>query len=103
MDKGRKFCENKVTIMLKISDFNYNLPDERIAKFPVDQRDQSKLLVYNKGNISEDQFFNIIDYLPEGAMMVFNNTRVIRARLHFRKETGALIEIFLLEPYAPAD
>ncbi|MCF0243144.1 MAG: S-adenosylmethionine:tRNA ribosyltransferase-isomerase [Bacteroidaceae bacterium] len=89
--------------MLKISDFNYNLPDERIAKFPVAQRDQSKLLVYNKGNISEDQFFNIIDYLPEGALMVFNNTRVIRARLHFRKETGALIEIFLLEPYAPAD
>lgn len=89
--------------MIKISDFNYNLPDERIAKFPVAERDHSKLLIYNKGNISEDTFFNIGNYLPEGALMVFNNTRVIRARMHFRKETGALIEIFLLEPYAPAD
>ena len=89
--------------MIKISDFNYNLPDERIAKFPVAERDHSKLLIYNKGNISEDTFFNIGNYLPKGALMVFNNTRVIRARMHFRKETGALIEIFLLEPYAPAD
>ena len=89
--------------MLKISDFNYNLPDERIAKFPVAERDRSKLLVYNKGEISEDTFYNIGNYLPKGALMVFNNTRVIRARMHFRKETGALIEIFLLEPYAPAD
>ncbi len=89
--------------MLHISDFNYNLPDDRIAKFPVAERDHSKLLIYNKGNISEDTFFNIGNYLPEGALMVFNNTRVIRARMHFRKETGALIEIFLLEPYAPAD
>jgi len=89
--------------MLKISDFNYNLPDERIAKFPVAERDHSKLLVYNKGNISEDTFCNITEYLPGGALMVFNNTRVIRARMHFRKETGALIEIFLLEPYLPAD
>ena len=89
--------------MLKISDFNYNLPDERIAKFPVAERDQSKLLIYNKGVISEDIFCNIPEYLPKGALMVFNNTRVIRARMHFRKETGALIEIFLLEPYLPAD
>lgn len=89
--------------MLKISDFNYNLPDERIAKFPVAERDRSKLLVYNKGEISEDTFYNIGNYLPKGALMVFNNTRVIRARMHFRKETGAIIEIFLLEPYAPAD
>lgn len=89
--------------MLKISDFNYNLPDERIAKFPVAERDHSKLLIYNKGEISENTFYNIGNYLPKGALMVFNNTRVIRARMHFRKETGALIEIFLLEPYAPAD
>ncbi len=89
--------------MIKISDFNYNLPDERIAKFPVAERDHSKLLIYNKGNISEDTFFNIGNYLPEGALMVFNNTRVIRARMHFRKDTGAQIEIFLLEPYVPAD
>ena len=89
--------------MLKISDYNYNLPDERIAKFPVAERDHSKLLVYNKGNISEDHFYNICNYLPKGSLMVFNNTRVIRARMYFRKETGALIEIFLLEPYAPTD
>ncbi len=89
--------------MLKISDFNYNLPDERIAKFPVAERDHSKLLIYNKGVISDDVFCNIPKYLPKGALMVFNNTRVIRARMHFRKETGALIEIFLLEPYFPAD
>lgn len=90
-------------MLIRIADFNYNLPDERIAKFPVAERDHSKLLVYNKGNITEDAFYNIGNYLPEGALMVFNNTKVIRARMHFRKETGALIEIFLLEPYLPAD
>lgn len=88
---------------IKISDYNYPLPDERIAKFPLPQRDSSKLLVYNRGKIQEDTFRNIAGYLPEGAMMVFNNTKVIQARMHFRKDTGALIEIFLLEPYAPAD
>ena len=88
---------------IKINDFNYPLPDERIAKFPLAQRDHSKLLIYNKGNISEDVFFNIADYLPKDSLMVFNNTKVIQARLHFRKDTGALIEVFLLEPYAPAD
>lgn len=90
-------------IDLKIADFNYPLPDERIAKFPVAERDHSKLLIYNKGEISQDTFYNIGQHLPKGAVMVFNNTRVIRARMHFRKETGALIEIFLLEPYLPAD
>lgn len=88
---------------IKINDFNYPLPDERIAKFPLAQRDHSKLLIYNKGNISEDVFFNIADHLPKDSLMVFNNTKVIQARLHFRKDTGALIEVFLLEPYAPAD
>ena len=88
---------------IRIKDFDYELPDERIAKFPVAQRDHSKLLVYNKGEVSEDMFFNIADYLPEGALMIFNNTRVIQARIHFRKETGALIEVFLLEPAQPAD
>ena len=88
---------------IKISDYNYDLPDERIAKFPISQRDHSKLLVYKHGEVSDDVFFHLPDYLPKGAMMVFNNTKVIQARLHFRKETGALIEVFLLEPYMPAD
>lgn len=92
-----------MSVDIKIADYNYNLPDERIAKFPVAERDRSKLLVYNKGNIQEDTFYNIGNYLPKGELMVFNNTKVIRARMHFRKETGALIEIFLLEPYLPAD
>ncbi len=88
---------------IQIRDFNYDLPDERIAKFPVMPRDHSKLLVYNKGKVSEDMFYNIADYLPNGALMVFNNTRVIQARIHFKKETGALIEVFLLEPARPSD
>ena len=88
---------------IRIKDFNYNLPDERIAKFPVAKRDHSKLLIYNKGAISEDMFFNITDYLPKGALMVFNNTKVIQARIHFRKDTEAIIEVFLLEPVKPAD
>ncbi len=88
---------------IRIKDFNYDLPDERIAKFPVAQRDHSKLLIYNKGNVSEDMFYNIADYLPCGSLMIFNNTKVIQARIHFRKETGALIEVFLLEPASPSD
>lgn len=88
---------------IHISDFNYPLPDERIAKFPVKQRDTSKLLIYNHGDISEDRFYNITRYLPADSLMVFNNTKVIQARLHFRKPTGALIEIFLLDPVHPAD
>ena len=88
---------------IHIKDFNYNLPDERIAKFPLAERDHSKLLLYKHGEVSEDVFYNIPKYLPKGALMVFNNTKVIQARLHFRKETGALIEVFLLEPYKPAD
>lgn len=88
---------------IRIKDYNYDLPDERIAKFPLSQRDKSKLLVYNHGEVSQDEFSNITRYLPQGALMVFNNTKVIQARLHFRKETGSLIEIFLLEPALPAD
>lgn len=88
---------------IKIADYNYPLPDERIAKFPLKERDHSKLLVYEGGEISEDQFFNLPQHLPSGALMVFNNTKVIQARMHFRKETGALIEIFLLEPAEPTD
>jgi S-adenosylmethionine:tRNA ribosyltransferase-isomerase len=88
---------------IHISDYNYPLPDERIAKFPLAQRDHSKLLIYNHGEVGEDTFFNLPNHLPSGALMVFNNTKVIQARLHFRKETGALIEIFLLEPAEPSD
>ena len=88
---------------IHIQDYYYRLPEERIAKFPMAERDHSKLLIYNKGVVSEDVFYNLPNYLPEGALMVFNNTKVIQARLHFRKETGALIEIFLLEPAQPAD
>jgi S-adenosylmethionine:tRNA ribosyltransferase-isomerase len=88
---------------IHISDFSYALPDERIAKFPMTERDHSKLLIYNKGVVSEDVFYHLPDYLPQGALMVMNNTKVIQARLHFRKSTGALIEVFLLEPAQPAD
>ena len=88
---------------IKISDFNYPLPDERIAKFPLSERDHSKLLVYRHGAVSEDIFTSLPNYLETGEMMVFNNTKVIQARLHFQKETGALIEVFCLEPAAPND
>ncbi len=88
---------------IQMQDYNYPLPDERIAKFPLAERDHSKLLIYDKGNVGEDVFYNLPQHLPQGALMIFNNTKVIQARLHFRKETGALIEVFLLEPAAPAD
>lgn len=88
---------------IHISDYNYDLPDSRIAKFPVSPRDTSKLLVYRHGEISDDIFYNLPKYLPQKSLMVFNNTKVIQARMHFRKETGALIEVFLMEPAAPTD
>ena len=93
----------KDTKHIKISEFNYPLPDERIAKFPLSVRDESKLLVYRQGKVSEDRFTSLPDYLESGEMMVFNNTKVIQARLHFRKETGAMIEVFCLEPIEPND
>jgi S-adenosylmethionine:tRNA ribosyltransferase-isomerase len=94
---------------IHISDYNYPLPDERIAKFPMARRDHSKLLIYRKGEVGEDLFYNLPNHLPEGALMVFNNTKVIQARMHFRKvnasgeHSGALIEVFLLEPAEPSD
>lgn len=88
---------------IRIDDYNYDLPDDRIAKFPLKERDHSKLLIYKKGVVSDDIFYNLPQYLPQGALMVFNNTRVIQARMHFRKGTGALIEVFLMEPAEPAD
>lgn len=88
---------------IHISEYNYALPEERIAKFPMTERDHSKLLIYDKGIVSEDMFYNLPHHLPTGALMVMNNTKVIQARIHFRKETGALIEVFLLEPSNPSD
>lgn len=88
---------------IRIEDYDYPLPEERIAKYPVRERDTSKLLVYRHGEIADDHFYNLPGYIDAGELVVFNNTRVIQARLHFRKETGALIEVFCLEPYAPRD
>lgn len=88
---------------IRISDYDYPLPEGRIAKFPLERREQSKLLVCRDGRIAEDRFERIGRFLPEGSMLVFNNTKVIRARLIFHKATGARIEIFCLEPHAPAD
>jgi len=87
---------------IAINNYAYNLSDERIAKFPVEPRDSSKLLTYKSGKISETVFTDLPDQLPEGAFLVFNNTKVIPARLHFQKATGATIEIFLLNPTAPS-
>ena len=88
---------------IRIADFSYELPDERIAKYPLAERDASKLLIYNHGSISHRHFRDVSELLPEGSLMVMNNTRVIQARMHFRKETGALIEVFCLEPARPND
>ncbi len=86
-----------------ISDFDYPLPDQRIAKFPAAERDSSKLLIYKRGYISETRFADIGDVLPEGSLLVFNNTKVVRARIVMHKPSGARIEILCLEPHAPAD
>ena len=88
---------------LSISDFNYLLPDERIAKYPLAERDQSKLLVYNNGYISEDVFRNLAVHLDSDSVIVTNNTKVIRARMEFFKDSGARIEVFCLEPHEPAE
>jgi len=88
---------------LSISDFNYPLPDERIAKYPLAERDQSKLLVYNNGDISEDVFRNLASHLDADSVIVTNNTKVIRARMEFFKDSGARVEVFCLEPHEPAE
>lgn len=93
----------EATRQIKISEYNYTLPDERIAKFPLDVRDQSKLLVYNHGKVSESVFTSLPSFLEAGSLMIFNNTKVIQARINFRKNTGALIEVFCLEPIRPND
>ena len=91
-----------------IEEYNYPLPDERIAKYPLAQRDQSKLLIYRNGQVSEDRFYRVGEYLPADSLLIYNNTRVIQARLEFHKQSedgtqGARVEIFCLEPLEPHD
>lgn len=88
---------------IQISDYNYELPEERIARYPLEQRDQSKLLIWRDGKIVQKNFFDLPDQIPAGSMIVFNNTKVIQARLHFHKPTGGLVEVFCLEPESPKD
>jgi S-adenosylmethionine:tRNA ribosyltransferase-isomerase len=102
--KKRNFAAVMKPQNIKISDFLYDLPDERIAKHPLAQRDMCKLLVADKNGIkSDNKFYELPELLPENAMLIYNNTRVINARLRFRKVSGAIIEVFCLEPVAPAD
>lgn len=95
--------DKQTTQQIQISAYNYPLPDERIAKFPLPERDSSKLLVYRGGGIATHTFTDLPGLLPEKSLVVFNNTKVIQARLYFRKPTGALIEVFCLEPALPHD
>ena len=88
---------------IKIEDYKYPLTEDRIAKYPLEERDASKLLIYRDAEISERQFKNLPEYIPEGSFMVFNDTKVVPARLHFRRESGAHIEIFCLQPVEPSD
>ena len=88
---------------LHIEDFSYPLPDERIAKYPLEERDASKLLIYRDGLVSERKFRHLAEELPAGSLMVFNDTKVVPARLFFRRSTGAVIEVFCLEPDTPAE
>lgn len=88
---------------IAIAEYDYPLPDERIAKYPLTKRDSSKLLLYRSGDVSEDVFSSLPNYISQGSLMIFNNTKVIQARLRFKKETGATIEVFCLEPECPAD
>lgn len=95
--------ELKENQLIYIDEYDYSLPDERIAKFPLLRRDASKLLVYKNSTIKESTFSNLAEFLPQNCLLVYNNTRVIQARLIFCKATGARIEVFCLEPITPAD
>lgn len=88
---------------INIRDYDYFLPEERIAKYPLPNRDESKLLIFNKGKISHTRFNQIDEIIAPESLLVFNNTKVIRARVIFHKKTGAQIEIFCLEPADPVD
>src|SRR6218665_2908428 len=87
---------------LPISEFTYHLPDERIANYPLAQRDQSKLLYYQSGLITHRMFVELPDLLPADSILIFNYTKVIPARIIFKKETGASIKLFLLTPIPPS-
>ena len=95
--------QNAMIPEIRIEDYNYTLPDERIAKYPLPQRDSSKLLIYKNENVSESSFSLISSQLPENSLMIFNDTKVVPARLHFQRSTGAHIEIFCLEPVLPEE
>src|SRR6478752_6139418 len=84
---------------LSIKDFTYSLPDERIAKYPLTLRDQSKLLIWQNKQLREDKYHNLSDHLPADSLLIFNNTKVVEARLLFEKSNGSKIEIFCLEPH----
>jgi S-adenosylmethionine:tRNA ribosyltransferase-isomerase len=88
---------------IKLTDFHYDLPHSKIAQFPLEERDKAKLMVYSKGQLTDDHFYNIGDYLPKDACLIFNDTKVIHARLLFKNGNGATIEIFLLSPEEPKD
>ncbi len=88
---------------IRIEDYNYNLTDVKIAKYPLECRDASKILIFRDNSISETKFSNLAELLPESSLLIFNNTKVVPARLIFRKETGAYIEIFCLEPFMPSE
>src|SRR5687768_1454624 len=88
--------------MININDYDYNLPEEKIALYPLPKRDESKLLVYKKGNIEHHEFKDLSVHLPGNSFLFFNDTRVIPARIKFQKETGAEIEVFLLSPVSPS-
>ena len=99
----KETCRLSNIRQININEYDYPLPDERIAKFSLPERDQSKLLYYHDGEVSESVFCRLPDMLPEKSLIVFNNTRVIQARLFFKKDTGAQIEIFCLEPEEPRE
>ena len=101
MENRNKLLEQVTGI--STSDYAYKLPDDKIAKYPLAQRDQSKLLIWRNGKILDEQFQKLPECLPANSLLVFNNTKVIRARIHFMKDTGARIEVFCLDPYEPAD
>lgn len=86
---------------INLKKYHYNLSEDRIAKFPLEKRDHSQLLIYEKGNIKHQHFYDINSFLPENSSLIFNNTKVIPARIHFQKQSGAKIEIFLLSPIKP--
>ena len=103
MTEKRQTAGEKIAENTRMDEYTYPLPEKRIAKYPLKERSQSKLLIYRNGQISHDCFKNLVDYVSSGSLLVFNDTKVIQARLEFRKKTGTRIEVFCLEPQTPAD